>query len=128
MNRLPFRRVLRYALVGLATFAVYVAVGALLKGQGMGRAAQASLAFIAAVTLNYLLQRAWVFEDRRPVSMSLPQYAVMIGLGYAINVLAFVILSPRLPLLAAQFAAASLVVLSNAALSFHWVFGRQRRI
>jgi putative flippase GtrA len=115
-------RLARYAVVGIATFAIYLGAGQLLDGRGLTPAGLASIAFTAAVTVNYLLQRAWVFEDSRPVSMSLPRYVAMVGMGYAVNAAAFAMLASVLPLIWAQTASASLVVLSNAALSFAWVF------
>jgi putative flippase GtrA len=68
------------------------------------------------------LQRAWVFEDARPARSSLPKYAVMITVGYMINLAALTEFAPRMPLLLAQLTAVMLVVAWNAALSFSWVF------
>lgn len=118
----PHARLARYAVVGMVTFAIYLGVGGLLNGTGLAPAWIASIAFTAAVTANYVLHRSWVFEDRRPVSVSLPRYLAMVGTGYAVNAAAVVMLSSTLPLLWAQTAAACLVILSNMALSFAWVF------
>jgi putative flippase GtrA len=124
MNARP-ERLLRYAAVGIATFAIYLGAGQLLNQSGLAPAWQASLAFAAAVAVNYLLQRSWVFEDGRPMSTTLPRYLTMIGIGFAVNTAAFVMLSPVVALVWAQTAAAGLVVLSNAVFSFAWVFGRR---
>jgi putative flippase GtrA len=112
----------RYAVVGLVTLAVYLITGRLAQGLEIAMVWQASLAFTAAVTVNFLLQRAWVFADSRPAASSLPRYAVMISVGYVINYLALASLSPHLPLIMAQLFAVCLVVISNAVLAFSWVF------
>jgi putative flippase GtrA len=118
----PATRLLRYAVVGSLTLAVYLAVGHVVRRLELPLPWQASLAFMAAVTFNYLLQRAWVFEDARPARSSLPKYAVMITVGYMINLAALTAFAPRMPLLLAQLTAVILVVAWNAALSFSWVF------
>lgn len=116
------RKLVRYAVVGVLTLAVYLAVGQGLHRVAMTAFWQGSLSFSAAVTFNYLLQRLWVFRDPRPTASSLPKYVVMISIGYVINGLCLIALYPSVPLLMAQLAAALLVILANAALSFSWVF------
>lgn len=119
--RLP-ARLLRYAVVGLLTLAIYLAIGELARRLGLAVIWQASLSFGSAVTINYLLQRRWVFGDRRPMAASLPKFAVMIAAGFVINALALLALAPRMPPLVAQLTAALLVVASNALFAFSWVF------
>lgn len=115
-------RVLRYAAVGLATLAIYLAVGGALHRLGWSIFWQSLLPFGAAVAVNYQLQRAWVFQDTRPLSSTMPRYAGMITLGFAINYVVLSTLSGHWPIALAQLAAATLVVMSNAACSFYWVF------
>jgi putative flippase GtrA len=115
-------RFARYAVVGVSTLAIYLALGEILHRLNAQLFWQASVPFLAAVTFNYLLQRGWVFDDSRPAVASLPKYVVMIVIGYLINFAAFVTLSPQMPLVAAQLIAAVLVVISNAVFSFSWVF------
>lgn len=115
-------RIFRYGIAGLATLGVYLAAGQLLERLGFPLLWQACVSFLAAVCVNYLLQKTWVFEDRRPAGHSLPKYLVMIGAGAAINLAALSILSTRWPLLAAQLGAVVVVVCWNATLSFCWVF------
>ena len=119
--RLPARLV-RYAVVGLLTLAIYLAMGQIAHSLDLPVIWQASLSFGSAVTINYLFQRRWVFGDNRPMAASLPRYAVMIAVGFVINALALLALAPRMPLVVAQLAAGLLVVASNALLSFSWVF------
>lgn len=116
----------RYGFSGLATLGVYLWAGHLLRGLGMSLAWLAPLAFTLAVTVNYALQKFWVFGDRRRIAASLPRYLAMVAWGYGINSLALVSLASHLPLLWAQVLSAGLVVASNALLAFCWVFAAQR--
>ena len=122
MMALPSAKLVRYAVVGVSTLAIYLACGEVAHGLAMPLIWQASLPFVVAVAFNYVLQRVWVFEDSRPIASSLPKYGIMIVIGYVINLLALIALSPRLPLMVAQLTAAALVVISNAFFSFLWVF------
>lgn len=115
-------KLVRYAVVGVLTLAIYLACGEVVHRFALPLIWQASLPFIAAVAFNYVLQRVWVFEDPRPTASSLPKYGIMIVIGYVINLLALVAFSPRMPLIVAQLTAAALVVISNAFFSFFWVF------
>lgn len=118
----PTARPIRYAVVGVVTLGVYLVLGQLLHRFEVPLLWQACVSFLGAVAVNYVLQKTWVFEDRRPVAHSLPRYFVMIAFGAAINLAALAILSLRWPLLLAQLAAVVLVVAWNALLSFCWVF------
>lgn len=122
MSTCPPARLLRYAVVGLLTLAIYLAIGELARRLDLAVIWQASLSFGSAVTVNYLFQRRWVFSDHRPMAASLPRYAVMIAVGFVINALTLLALAPRMPLLVAQLAAGLVVVASNALFSFSWVF------
>jgi putative flippase GtrA len=112
----------RYAAVGFLTLAIYLVVGKTGERLGLATTWQVSLAFISAVGVNYLLQRSWVFADSRPARSSLPKYTVMISFGYLVNLLAVHMLAPRMPMTIALLVAVVLVVISNALLSFTWVF------
>jgi len=114
--------VLRYALVGVLTLAIYMLLGGLMHRLHTPLFWEASLPFAAAVIFNYLSQRSWVFADARPVASSLRKYALMIAAGCGINYFALLALLPRMPLALAQFTAVLLVILSNAVFSFSWVF------
>ncbi len=115
-------KVIRYAVVGTVTLAIYLTVGALLQIVGVTLICLAPIAFGVAVAVNYLLQRAWVFSDHRPIGASLPKYTLMVAVGFAVNSYALITLSPRMHLLWAQLLSATLVVLCNALFSFLWTF------
>jgi putative flippase GtrA len=113
----------RYGVVGILGLGVYLLAGQALAAAGATATAIATLSFLAAIAFNYILQKIWVFADVRPVAASLPKYTVMTALGFVINIVAFRLLAPVMPLVAAQLASATLVVLSNALFAFLWVFG-----
>lgn len=119
-------KLIRYAVVGTLTLVVYLAVGEVAHRNGLAMGWQASLAFIAAVAFNYLLQQWWVFEGAGPTASTFPKYVVMVCVGYLINLTALKSLTAHLPLLLAQLIAVTLVVLSNAGLAFTWVFLNQK--
>lgn len=115
-------RLIRYALTGLVTLGVYLSLGHLLHRLELPLLWQACVSFFGAVSVNYVLQKTWVFEDRRPAAHSLPRYCVMIAGGAAINLAALAVLVHQWPLLLAQLTAVILVVAWNALMSFCWVF------
>jgi putative flippase GtrA len=56
----------KYGIVGLSGYLLNLAVyAALVRGAGVDYLAAAPLAFIAAVTNNYLLNRIWTFRNQR---------------------------------------------------------------
>ena len=117
-----FAKLMRYAVVGLLTLGVYMGIANAAGRLGLTSTWQVSVAFISAVAVNYVLQRSWVFADARPARASLPRYAVMISVGYAVNLFAVEALAAHVPMTVALLAAVVLVVISNALLSFTWVF------
>lgn len=122
MRRNSIVKITRYVIVGVATLAVYLTIGALLQITGVNVAILAPIAFAITVTVNYLLQRIWVFADSRPISASLPKYALMVTTGFALNSYTLITLSSHMTLLLAQLIAAALVVFSNILFSFLWTF------
>ncbi len=114
--------IIRYAIVGIATLCVYLIAGAALYRSGVSINWVATLSFTAAVAVNYVLQKMWVFQDSRSVIASLPKYFVMTLVGYVTNFFALNASISQLPLPVAQLFAASAVVISNALFSFLWVF------
>ena len=115
-------RLLRYGVVGLLTYALYAGTGHLLLRAEVSLPVLAPIAFTVAIVFNYLLQRAWVFDDSRPVSGSLPKYLRMVLVGYVINSIVLLTLVPSLSLSLAQFVAVVLVIISNGLFSFLYVF------
>lgn len=82
----------------------------------------ALISFSAAIIVNYILQKLWVFQDARPVIDSLPKFFTMTLVGYAINSFLLNELIPNYSLPVAQLFTASTIVISNALFSFLWVF------
>ena len=61
----PFQ-IAKYGLVGISGYLLNLAVyAALVRGAGISYLAAAPLAFVAAVTNNYLLNRLWTFRHQR---------------------------------------------------------------
>lgn len=120
------RKLMRYGIVGVLTLAVYLGAGQGMRWAGLSVAVLGPLAFTLAVAVNYLFQRAWVFNDSRPPAASLPKYIAMVSIGYLINSLVLTSLAVDMPLTLAQCLAALAVVMSNAVLSFLWVFSVTR--
>lgn len=125
MNPVILAKLNRYAIVGIVTTAVYFGVGTTLQFFGLSINLLAFFSFTAAVIVNYIMQRLWVFVDSRPLAESLPRYICMVGIGYCMNGLTLMLLTPSASLLLAQFVALILIIASNAALSFWWVFCRK---
>lgn len=115
-------KLVRYGIVGLLTFVLYLGVGELLQNASIRLSILAPVAFTAAITFNYLLQRIWVFADERPLAQSFPRYFLMICVGYLINSVVLMTLAPWVPLSIAQLLAVVLIVVSNALFSFFFVF------
>ncbi len=126
MMTLKWLKMGRYVVVGILTLVVYLASGAVMQRLGLTIGWLGPLAFIVAVTFNYLLQRAWVFADSRPVAASLAKYGFMITIGCIINSLTLMVLASHMPLVFAQLTAVVLVVVSNAFFSFFFVFAIRR--
>jgi putative flippase GtrA len=115
-------KIIRYASVGVVTLCVYLIAGAVLYRLDFSINWVATLSFTAAVAVNYVLQKMWVFQDSRPVIASLPKYFIMILVGYVTNGFALNASISQFPLPVAQLLAASAVVISNALFLFLWVF------
>lgn len=116
------KKLFRYILVGTATLSVYLIVGTSLDRLGVSIMWLAPLSFTAAVVVNYILQKMWVFQDSRPVFASLPKFFVMTLVGYLTNSLVLSASISHFSLPVAQLLAASTVVILNALFLFLWVF------
>lgn len=117
------KKIIRYAVVGIVTLCVYLIAGNALYKTGFSINVVATFSFTAAVAINYALQKIWVFQDSRPVVVSLPKYFIMTLVGYLTNSLVLnSSISQLFSLPVAQLIAASAVVVSNALFSFLWVF------
>lgn len=118
----------RYAIVGIATLVVYLGIGAIMQVAGLSVEVLAFFSFIAAITVNYLMQKFWVFSDHRSIIESLPKYLVMITIGCIINMATLILLTDRFSLILAQSMAIILIIISNAFFSFFWTFRQKSKL
>lgn len=89
-------RLLRYGAVGGGTFGFDLALMFLLRACGVSSALAAGLAFLVAVSLNYLISRHVVFHGtERPLGHG---YALFIGMALAGALLTAVGVQALLPL------------------------------
>ena len=121
-------KLFRYAIVGLLTTLVYLGSGTIMKFYGVHISLLASISFVAAVTFNYIMQKAWVFKDVNYAKGRLQKYIFMICTGYVVNITSLILMSPHTSLFFAQISAVVLVVISNALFSFFWVFSKNKVI
>lgn len=120
-------KLLRYALVGLMTMLVYLGSGAIMQFYGMPISLLASLSFVIAITVNYIMQKVWVFKNVDYDKGSLQKYFFMICAGYFVNIISLIVMTPHVSLILAQTSAVVLVVISNALFSFLWVFSPKEK-
>jgi len=122
------RQFLQFGLVGLSGFAVDVLVVYLLR-HAIGLVAAGLVAYFAAATSNWALNRAWTFRGANHTGL-VRQWAMFItanGLGFLLNRGTFLLLVAFVPLCAEQpvFAVAAGVgagLLANFNLSRRVVF------
>jgi putative flippase GtrA len=124
------REFVRFAIVGLASFAIdMVALVALRRGTAVPLAVDTALAFSIASLVNFVLSRQWVFSNARggKPHEDLARYLVLVGAGLGLTtvtvpVLAVMGLDYRL----AKLVASGLVALLNFVVLPRLVF-RSRR-
>ena len=77
----------KFSTVGAAGYAVNLAVyTALLRGAGLHYLAAATLAFLVAVTNNYIWNRVWTFRDQRGhIAFQGLRFLVVAVVAYAAN-------------------------------------------
>lgn len=120
-------KLLRYAIVGLMTMLVYLGSGAMMQSYGVPISLLASISFSVAITINYIMQKAWVFKNVDYDKGSLQKYIFMICFGYFINIISLIVMTPYTSLFLAQMSAVVLVVISNAFFSFLWIFSPKEK-
>jgi putative flippase GtrA len=123
-------RVSRFAIVGLAGFAVQMTVGAALLAAGLLPLLATLVAIEAAIVTNHVWHRRWAWRDRaedRPWALTLARahigsggVSLVVGMGTVIA------LSGHVPALAAQVIAIGLCATANYWLADRWVFGEGR--
>lgn len=120
-------KLLRYAIVGLMTMFVYLGSGAMMQSYGVPISLLASISFSVAITINYIMQKAWVFKNVDYDKRSLQKYIFMICFGYFISIISLIVMAPFTSLFLAQMSAVVLVVISNALFSFLWIFSPKEK-
>ncbi len=80
------RQLRRFVVVGVAVTATLVAMSVLLiELLGLGVQAGTFVAFSCALSLSYLLNRAWTYQTRGRHRRQLPRFAVVSLAGYGLN-------------------------------------------
>ena len=120
-------KLFRYAIVGLMTMLVYLGSGSVMQSYGVPISLLASISFTLAITINYIMQKAWVFKNVDYDKGSLQKYIFMICSGYLINIISLILMTPFTSLFLAQMSAVVLVVISNGLFSFLWIFAPKEK-
>ena len=79
-------RLTRFGFVGVATAAIHVLTGtALWYITGVGKVTASNLAFLVAITFNYVAHKSWSFRNSTPHRFAIAKYLSAIGSSLAIN-------------------------------------------
>lgn len=119
------QRSLRFALVGIATAALYY--GLLYAGVellNLNVVVCSSAAYVVVIVANYLMHYSWTFAAASPHTTALKRYLVMTGCGLLINGLIMYVGVSMLQLnyLLIQTVAMAVIIVWNYSLSSLWVF------
>lgn len=82
------------------------------------------------VTVNFVLQRYWVFDDnkRQPLGSATWRYVVYTGLNFILNyIILRVLLHFGVPVAIGQFVAAGFFTVWNYVWYQHWVFKKDKK-
>lgn len=117
-------RPVRFAVVGLASTALYFALLVLLRPHIASTMLLAGLCYALCMAFNYVAQGLWTFRAGRISTRSLMRYGALQGGALVVNATAMGALVDMagLPLLPAQIAVTALVTLGIYALSVRWVY------
>ena len=116
---------IRYAGVGITGTAVHY-VFLLLLVSVAGPVAASTMGAIAGCIVNFHLARTWVFGDRVVHALAFRRFVSVAAVGVAVNGLLMTLLTPMLPLIAAQLVATATVFLVTFALNDNWSFSERR--
>ncbi len=125
------RQLRRFVVVGVAATATHVAMSVLsIELLGLGVQAGTFVAFSCALSLSYLLNRAWTYQARGRHRRQLPRFAVVSFAGYGLNA-AIMALVTNLFGLSYLFGIA-VVVMVLPSLSFlshrYWTFVDEKKV
>jgi putative flippase GtrA len=121
-------KLLRYAIVGAITLIVYLLTAAVMQFYGMSMILISTIPFFLAISINYAMQKSWVFKNVDYGKHSLSKYIFMTCFGYVFNVISIIIITRYTSLFLAQICSVFLVVISNAIFSFFWIFSPKKLI
>lgn len=117
------RRLVRFAVVGLASTALYFAMLLALAGTGLPVWLLTTACYAASMVFNYLAQARYTFRARAGSWSGVIRYAVMHAAAMVFNAAAMTGLTGQgWPLLAAQVPVTGILTLSTFLLSRYWVF------
>lgn len=119
-------QLLRFGLVGASGYLVNLLVFALVvTGAGMDHRVGATIAFLVAVTNNFVLNRSWTFpvSERRVHHQALRFFVVSVaGFGVNLAVLEVLVVTAGLPELPAQAIAVAAAMPVNFLGNRQWTF------
>jgi putative flippase GtrA len=115
----------RFVVVGGVTALFYYAVLVLLiEVLGAPVMPASAAGYLLAVLLNYLLHHRWTFRSTAAHGTALARFALMLALGFVVNllVMGFALNTLSLHYLLAQTLAIAVIATLNFAMSSLWVF------
>lgn len=118
----------RFAIVGALVAGLYVLLYLILQELGLGAAVANTVAFLIAVSAQYVGQAAFTFRVQLRNRQQIVRFVVMIGLGLVTSTTMTALLGPALGLADWISAVAVTLVLpvQNFVLMRLWVFDRLR--
>ena len=108
-------RIVRYGLTGLATFAVFAGVNALLVHMHSPPPLATAIAFLIAGIVNFLGHHRFTFASSRPLLASLPRYCLLIGFNAVLGAAIVALLTGPFAVSLVAANAVSLVVVTALA-------------
>lgn len=123
VRRMDMREIMRFTATGGVSAGVYAVVLAFLLHQTAAHTAAAA-AYVAAMCVNYLMQRVWTFRSMRRHREALPRYLVTHAGGILLNstILHICVDLQNYPILPVQVGALMLVAAWSFLLQKAWVF------
>lgn len=120
---------IRYALVGLASNAFIYVIYILLNRLGMGPKLAMSLLYCVGVLQTFVFNRKWAFRFGGAVTPALVRYFVAYAAGYAINLLALILLVDQagMPHQVIQGLMIIVVAIMLFVAQRYWVFPQPKR-
>lgn len=125
------RQLRRFVVVGVVVTATHVAMSVLsIELLGLGVQAGTFVAFSCALSLSYLLNRAWTYQARGRHRRQLPRFAVVSLAGYGLNAAIMALVTTLLGL--SYLFGIAVVVMVLPSLSFlshrYWTFVDERTV